>query len=734
MSKTNFQCLLMVLVLLPWGKTMAEEDVAPLRIQGSAGELVIDARGLSLSPSVAGCPAIVAGGEPVWAVLLQRHVRPPVPEETIVLTDKNQTAKRVATADGARLIYEALSDGKQTWKIGVALDIRRKQDAFEITGELRNDEQEWLVCGFTGPVLNGIRADLATHSVLMPDGFGRRVSRLPEASDKATNWSAWGRGYEMAAAYPGRGGTMQWCAFAGAEGGFYMGCHDAACGAKTFCLRYNPQSRQFGLAIKQLVFCAPNQRCALPPTVFLPYAGTWHTAARYYRAWVDAARPTREAPGWTRGASGWLLCILKQQNGEILWDYPSLGTLCDVADRRGLDILGLFGWAHGGHDHLYPDYDPDPKMGGRDALRRALEEVRRRGKRSILYANGQLEERDTEFWKTQGKDLAIIQKDGISVQQTWQKYRNAPAYRFDLACLAAQGWYDRMLSLALQANELGADGILFDQLGVSGPRACYAEGHGHPAPAMVYAGERAEFFRRIADHMRRLNPDFIVMTEGLHDSLLDSVTLFHGCVLGTFPATANEIVSWAKGGPAVSAFPEMFRYTFPEAMSTVRVATPMIGRAMANYVCAYGLRYEIESRYAPDVRYLRENRVPEVEEYREVLGPPDVGMMRATPPEEAAAYLQKIVEFQRSHADLLWHGRFVDEEGFALQGGPLVAKAFRSGDRLGVMVWNPGERRVPYTLSVPGARLVSASEPERGNVDASSELPPQSVRLLVWEK
>ncbi len=250
---------------------------------------------------------------------------------------------------------------------------------------------------------------------------------------------------------------------------------------------------------------------------------------------------------------------------------------------------------------------------------------------------------------------------------------------------------------------------------------------------MVYAGERAEFFRRIADHMRRLNPDFIVMTEGLHDSLLDSVALFHGCVLGTFPATANEIVSWAKGGPAVSAFPEMFRYTFPEAMSTVRVATPMIGRAMANYVCAYGLRYEIESRYAPDVRYLRENRVPEVEEYREVLGPPDVGMMRATPPEEAAAYLQKIIEFQRSHADLLWQGRFVDEEGFAAQGGPLVA-SLPLPRSLGGDALEPRRAARAVHAQRAGPRLVSASEPERENVDASSELPPQSVRLLVWEK
>ena len=32
-----------------------------------------------------------------------------------------------------------------------------------------------------------------------------------------------------------------------------------------------------------------------------------------------------------------------------------------------------------------------------------------------------------------------------------------------------------------------------------------------------------------------------------------------------------------------------------------------------------------------------------------------------------------------------------------------------------------------------GAELVSASEPEKGTVDAYGELAPQTVRLLVWK-
>jgi hypothetical protein len=160
----------------------------------------------------------------------------------------------------------------------------------------------------------------------------------------------------------------------------------------------------------------------------------------------------------------------------------------------------------------------------------------------------------------------------------------------------------------------------------------------------------------------------------------------------------------------------------------------MMGRAMANYTCAYGFRFEIESRYAPDVRYLREDRVPEAADYGEVIHKPNIPLMKSVPPADATRYLRQMVDFMRSNADLFWRGRFVDTEGFAFRGEGLVAKGFAAGDRLGVLVWNPGAKDAPFTLDVPGAALASASDPERGKADGFAAVPPQSVRLLVWRK
>jgi hypothetical protein len=269
-------------------------------------------------------------------------------------------------------------------------------------------------------------------------------------------------------------------------------------------------------------------------------------------------------------------------------------------------MIGLFGWAHGGHDHLYPDYHPCPAMGGAEALKRGLQEARRRGKRTIIYANGQLREA-TEFWRTVGRDIAITQRDGTTYQHTYHKYGNIPVYRFDLGCLHA------------------------------------------------------------------------------------------------------------------------------EVISTVRIPTPMMDRDMVNYTCVYGMRYELESRYGPDVAYLLHGRVPEMDDYTHVVGKPDVVMMQSTPPDEATRYLKAAIDFQRANAAFFWHGRFTDSEGFTLAGKDLVAKGFAAGDRFGVAIWNPTHEVAPFTLEVPGYTLESAAEPGRESVEPLAPMAAGSVRLLRWK-
>ncbi|MDD4019222.1 MAG: DUF6259 domain-containing protein [Kiritimatiellae bacterium] len=725
--------LLLAAGALLTGATSAAE---PVLLKGYQGNLSVAVNGLSFKPATSACPSLNATVAPWWALNLTPDTWPSVTDKDLVLTDKGQTARIEMSQDGISMIYEKLTDGVLSFPICLTMTFSSRDGGFEVGGTIRNGARGWLITGFTGPVLNGIEADISAHPVLMPEGFGKKINRTPVANYDQKVWSPLGKGYESAVAYPSARGTMQWLAFAGRDGGLYFGSHDPLHRSKRLSVRYDPASLLLGMAIRHDFFCRSGESAELPPTVIKPYTGTWHAAARIYRKWFDANTELRDVPAWVRDSSGWLLSILKQQNGEIMWPYTSLDKLCDVAEARGLDILGLFGWAHGGHDHLYPDYNPCPDMGGVATLKTALAEVRRRGKRSIIYANGQLQEIDaTDFWRTAGKDIAIMGRNGKKYQQTYHKYSNIPVYRFALGCLHAQAWYDRMLALAMQANEMGADGILYDQLAIMAPMACYGEGHGHAVPSLVHERERPIFLRRIADHMRRINPEFIVMTEGLHDCALDAVSMFHACQTGAFQTSAKEMRERLKAVRIADVFPEMFRYTFPEVISTVRVPAPMMDRDMVNYTCVYGLRYEIESRYGPDVTYLLEGRVPDAADYAHVSYKPDVATMKATPPAEAARYMKEAIDFQRKNADIFWNGRYTDSEGFAVEGRSLLAKGFAADGEFGVIIWNlASEPQSAFRVKVPGHVLVSASEPGRDQAEPFAALAENGLRLLRWKR
>jgi hypothetical protein len=185
---------------------------------------------------------------------------------------------------------------------------------------------------------------------------------------------------------------------------------------------------------------------------------------------------------------------------------------------------------------------------------------------------------------------------------------------------------------------------------------------------------------------------------------------------------------------AMTGFPELFRFTFPEHVMTLRHATPMVDRHFANYSLTFGLRPEIETRWRADVRYLKDNVVPTAKDYADcTYWPPDVPMMQGTPPAEATRYLKAVTDFARRHADVLLQGRFVDKEGFTLTGAGLIAKAYRTEKQLGVIVWNPTGIAKPVRVDVPGAHLAAASEPERSAADGAAPLDARSVRLYVWD-
>ena len=343
--------------------------------------------------------------------------------------------------------------------------------------------------------------------------------------------------------------------------------------------------------------------------------------------------------------------------------------------------------------------------------------------RISIDANGQLLElsgNGTAWHDEFGHASAALSERGDSFGESWVKYSDAPPRRMTYGCQSSQIWSDTLLELAKKAEGLGADGIIFDQLGSCHPMFCFSNEHDHAKPSLATGPGVAANMARVQREMHEINPDFIVIVEHVADAVNQHVDFTHGCGTGF--------------NPAGRAFPEMLRFTLPEILATQRHATPVMDRNTANWACLYGYAHEVEYRYWPDRLYIERGIVPHVCDYERIGSPPDIGLMRALDPRAASAYLREIIEFEQRNADLFRDGVFRDTLGFATDNPAVEAKAFVNRDTTGIVLWNPTDEPQAVNVTVESAEFAKADAPGAEAVDADAPIPPASVRLVRYGK
>lgn len=649
-------------------------------------------------------------------------------------------ALTIETLDSART-ETVLEDCSAVPGLSVDISWSKEGDALVAHAHVKNDNPDYVIKSLEGPIIDGLDYKLEDFNLIMPVGMGEIYRKCPsepddkQPMDRDVKWKEVHGKYVISADYPSRNMCMQWLAFASKNRGLYVSSHDSDRKGKVFNVSYTPQDSTFSVSLRHLFTCSPGQEYDVPETRLMAYEGDWHKAADCYKSWFDTCMDYVYEPQWIKDCSGWLLAITKQQNEEVMWNYDEFAEgLSDAAEERGLDIIGLFGWAHGGHDRFYPDYYPDPVRGGEKALRKAIKGIKDRGLRSIMYVNGQLIDQDgTEFWPDTGRFITMVDKNGKLLSETWHKYYDAPARTHGRACFSSDVWRKRMISLAKQAHDYGADGIIYDQLATRQPVFCYGHDHGHTVPAVAVEKDRLDFIKEIRAEMSKIDPEFVVMTEGITDYELGCINIFHGCSFDVYPPDQKAMEERLTGHSGATWFPEMLEYTFPDLIMTVRNPAPVTSRNMSNFTLISHLKNEIECRYMADVRFLKENRTPRIEDYSNVTTKPDLNLVRSQDPVAMRIYQKDLADFQKKHKDLLRTGRFMDTQGLEFEGShPLaMAKAFTAEGKTGVVVWNiSADEPLTYKVQVEGRSLVSSDSPEGLPTET---VPPQSIVLLIFE-
>jgi hypothetical protein len=649
----------------------------------------------------------------LWQLTIQNK------KESALLTPKvysvtaSQKAEVQKSGADILIIYTGFKAGNTSLPIGATFKITVRDNAYVFTVELHSTLKEWEFRELAYPIFNDITADAQNSKVYWPNGLGQCFESPRVFKEQVFN-------------YPGGRGTMQWFSINTENQGLYIGSHDPERGKKQFKMAYNSQRATFSTELQFPVFAA---HYVSPNIIVKPYIGTWHDAADSYRQWFNQSFKMPSIPDWVKKDSGWLLAVLKQQNGHVMWNYDNIEKLCYLAKERNLTTIGLFGWANGGHDNLFPNFIPDNLMGGKQALKEAIKKAHERGIRIILYANAFMFDVSTEYYRYNGNDVALMQEDQTPILMSVRKFFDFTPVIFAMASPSSAIWRKTMFDLAIQANELGADGILYDQMGVKDATLDFSKLHDNKLPQDAFTKYRVQMLNEIRTKMKYINPEFIIMTEATHDGVITEIDYHHGWGIGSAlepPRFAGDL----------HTFTSLFRYTFPELIETQRNINPVITRSEANFSAIFGLRHEIETRYDEDVNYLLNEILPDSTSYSNVTYvPPLYQKINEMPAKEATKYIHDLIDFENQNAEFFRYGTFIDEKGFKVNGKNIIAKGFLNGDRLGIVVWNTDEKEESaFSIEISGYDFGEAKEISSPKVSINSPLSENSIRLIVYTK
>lgn len=611
-------------------------------------------------------------------------------------------------------------------QIGLVVQIALEADQLVWTARIENREKDtgievtelWMPWLYgLGHMGMGPEADV----LYWPTRGGRRIEapykRLMAAAGKPAEPSGFGANpawlysdtgepdYRLTYPYPA---CMQWFTINNGEEGLYVGSHDktlmttvlnVADGAINRRTTVWEPSRALSDAEKVMTasivkfpFVKAGETWHSEPVVVRLYRGDWHEAARTYRAWAETWMQRPNPPEWVRRTPGWASVTLKGQSGRIRSTYGELPAMMRSAQKMGVSLLKIDGWNKQGFDSYYPEYCADDAMGGEAGLKTALAEIKRAGGRSLLYTQGQLIDPASQWYQRGGHRTTAKDIWGYEYRETYGGSGSGAFMGvmrnkwFGVACPAAPGWCDQLISQAKMVLGFGAQGVFYDQLGGAPPYLCFSSEHQHKKPSLAVGPWKVNNLRRLREVVKALDPDALLSIELVTDCYAGWVDLIHSEGIGFYSDPES--------------FGEMFRYTFPEVIVTNRVQGPEQSdrKRQFGHAFALGLRFE--------------------------------GVGRVQDP-----YLNRLIELYNTYADLLLEGRFLDDEGFVCDNNRVSSHAFVAGDRMAVTLWNP--TNVPQRIKkvvAPGYQFETASWQDPGWSGPDHWMGPGDVAVLVFRR
>ena len=615
-----------------------------------------------------------AGGGYLWRLIYQQGTS--LENEIFA---KDCIPEVCSTDELISIKYSALAD----LKIALQIDIRLNDDDVNWEIELANDEKGIIISECHFPTIEA--CDIKDDQALVWAHFGGQKFKNPrkEIAKHQTLYMAKDyRGIEMSTSYNAYSGAATNCfLFTDDSEGLYFGSHDPTMQTTLHLFRLRGKDLDAGFVKYPYLECG--QSVKIEGCVISPYTGAWHVASKKYRKWADSWFHQTEQPEWVKTMRGWQRIILKHQYGETHYKYNQLEQIMDDGHEAGIDTLLLFGWHRDGMDNYYPEYYYDEVQGGKEELARNIKKCQEKGGRIILYFNGRLIDKATEFYQSVGKKICIKDIDGNEFLEHYKFGGSGTGLRmfgyktFAVACPSSPEWLVELKSMADQAIELGADGVFFDQTG-HGEVPCYDKNHGHPVPFTTITACKAELMDELRKYIKSRKPDMAIGNEVPLDIINQHADFVHSHILSISQEQAPEEPCNVK--PDLVGFIEWLRYTFPEIIHSdreIRDDTDIERRL--NFCLTRGLRSDVEI-------YRCRKTIKETPKYR--------------------AYMKQVNRLREKYQNLLLKGDFNDNCGLELSNPEIEATSFDNGNKKAVVLTQSYSDELSTELNVPGYSYV----------------------------
>lgn len=627
-----------------------------------------------------------------------------------------------ASADRIEISYPDLyiAHCKERVSIGLHLALSLEGEMVRFDARIDNRTEDCEVIDFEYPRIGVIKSlKEGKPSLLWPVQAGMCY---PEIGDYLSDMKFTREIYpnSIFTKFPGHDGSMQWMALT--EGGetLYFSGHDAEYYSSVMRVQGSREDRgAVTLLYDKLAFVKPKEVWECPYYVLRLYSGSWREGAKEYAHWASTWRIPCEKAKWVQDMMGYFLVINKQQYGYEMWDYDKLPQLYDLAKQHGCDTLGLFGWYASGHDNQYPDLEVSETLGGGETLKENIKKVQEAGGHVTLYQQGHLIDPTTKFYKIRGHRLESKSRTGMPYFEYYCKSHKSSFLNvytnklFAISCPSCPEWQELMEEKTDFAASFGPDGVLFDQIGGMYPYPCFDESHPHEKgkPSLSLSGGRRALLPRIRSRANMHGNEFAFFSEHITDIYSAYLDCVHG--INSKPSAEGDRSAAAAGRRPEAGinYPELFRYTFPETIITIRNSAPFISVRMANYAAVFGFRYEMEIRYQDDCDDLLNDRWPQEREYA-----------------------RKVSDLRRKYWEILGYGRFTDEENIRNDNPALIVKGFKKDDLLAVLFWNDTQEWARVSVDIDGYSLIEVSSVEGKRTCIPEQMDSQELLLAVYKK